>query len=86
VQARATGGFGYLSIVAVPGEPVAGFAVAAVAQALVEYVLIAGRGVYQFLGRSLEQAAAVIGTPRGILIAALVVLLLVASLSRRHRW
>lgn len=64
----------------------AGVALGIAAQAAVEYVLIAGRSVFQFLGRAFQHAAAFIGTPRGILIAAAVVFLLVASLSRRHRW
>ena len=64
----------------------AGVALGFAAQAAVEYVLIAGRSVFQFLGRAFQQAAAFIGTPRGILVAAGVVFLLVLSLSRRHRW
>lgn len=64
----------------------AGVVLGFAAQAAVEYVLIAGRSVFQFLGRAFEQAAAFVGTPRGILISAAVVFVLVASLSRRHRW
>lgn len=64
----------------------AGVALGIAAQAAVEYVLIAGRSVFQFVGRTFRQAAEFVGTPRGILIAAAVVFLLVASLSRRHRW
>ncbi|HEX9166923.1 MAG TPA: hypothetical protein VF862_13500 [Gemmatimonadales bacterium] len=64
----------------------AGVVVGIAAQAAVEYVLIAGRNFFQFLGRGFEKAAAVVGTPRGIVVAAIIVFLLVASLSRRHRW
>lgn len=64
----------------------AGVALSLAAQAAVEYVLMAGRSAFEFLGRTFTKVAMALGTPRGILIAAFLVFLLIVSLSRRHRW
>jgi hypothetical protein len=55
------------------------------AQAAVEYVLIAGRGVMQFLARVAGKIVALVGTPRGVLIGGACVLLLAFMVGRRPR-
>jgi hypothetical protein len=56
------------------------------AQAAIEYTLLTGRGVMQFLARVGSEIVAFIGTPRGILIGGAGVVLLAFLVGRKRRW
>lgn len=54
------------------------------AQAAAEYALLAWRSTLRFLEGVVQTAAAAVSTPRGLLIAAVLVFLLLAALLRRR--